>query len=246
MSEQEEVMEGTTAAALLRQVSTMFDEKIGGLKRALVDEQKTLSLRIDKKLKTTEKTFKKKSNRIQFELNSDVKDSLAEAKMHLQGPSPSIEKAVEHLDSGTVVLAERNRMIELADVSEYGWSTVEEYLQRPLAEDSDDDRRIRRAEVSVGRKINRKKSYQRGRYQYRRGGYNHNNHYNSNSNNNNYNNGDYSSSRGSNQPFRGSRGRGFYPRGRCFACGVRGHWARDCQYDPDAGVSYSSTEIGGR
>ena len=36
----------------------------------------------------------------------------------------------------------RNKLIRIADKTEGGWSTVEEYQQSELADDSDDDRKI--------------------------------------------------------------------------------------------------------
>ena len=150
-----------TVSAILKRVSDMFEEKLGGLKRALVEEQKSLSMKIDKRFKTTEKTFKSRSNKIQFELNTDTIDSLSQAKVALQDPAPSVSSAVRHLDEGMEALAERNRMIELCEVSEHGWLTVDEYCKRPLAEDSDDDTRMRRAEGAAGRK--KKALSQRGK-----------------------------------------------------------------------------------
>ena len=44
-------------------------------------------------------------------------------------------------------------LIKLVDKSEFGWATVNEYLSEELASDSDDEKRIYRAE----RKINKEK-----------------------------------------------------------------------------------------
>ena len=44
-------------------------------------------------------------------------------------------------------------LIKLVDKSEFGWATVNEYLSDELASDSDDEKRIYRAE----RKINKEK-----------------------------------------------------------------------------------------
>ena len=43
-------------------------------------------------------------------------------------------------------------MIKLADRSEAGWLVVEEYESDELAEDSEDDKKIRRAEDKAARK----------------------------------------------------------------------------------------------
>ena len=48
-------------------------------------------------------------------------------------------------------------LIKLVDKSEFGWATVNEYLSDELASDSDDEKRIYRAERRAGRKINKEK-----------------------------------------------------------------------------------------
>ena len=48
-------------------------------------------------------------------------------------------------------------LIKLVDKSEFGWATVNEYLSDELASDSDDEKRIYRAERRAERKINKEK-----------------------------------------------------------------------------------------
>lgn len=45
------------------------------------------------------------------------------------------------------LLAEREKHIILADKSEHGWKTVHEYKRNYLADDSDDEKKIIRAEA---------------------------------------------------------------------------------------------------
>ena len=44
-------------------------------------------------------------------------------------------------------------MIRIADRSEFGWATVEEYEEDELADNSDDEKRLYRAELRAGRRI---------------------------------------------------------------------------------------------
>ena len=224
-----------TASALLAKVSSMFDEKMGTLKRAIVDEQQTLSQKIEKRLKTSDTKFKKKSHTNQFEVNTEVREHLNDAKGYLLTEPPRVAKAVELLDEGMHVLDERNKDIEIADYSEFGWTTVEEYRKRGVADDSDDDKRLKKAEQSAAKINTRKRTASRGRRGFSRASFNNNNNYSSGFN--------YNANVG-NQPFRGGRGRSFFPRrqftGKCFGCGVRGHWREECPNMPPEDPYYGS------
>jgi hypothetical protein len=51
------------------------------------------------------------------------------------------------------LLEERQKMIRLADRSEYGWDVVSEYQSDELAIDSDDEKRISKAEKAAEKKV---------------------------------------------------------------------------------------------
>ena len=101
-------------------------------------------LREIKKFRRKEpKSFKRKGNEIQYKFNAELQDSLDEAKAHIK--KEAVEKAKDSLSEGTLLLTNRQKLILLPDKSEFGWKTVEEYLQQGLAE-NEDDGNIRRAE----------------------------------------------------------------------------------------------------
>ena len=52
----------------------------------------------------------------------------------------------------------RNKLIKLADTSVGGWEAVRQYDSNDLADDSDDDRRISRAESRAAKKLDKKKA----------------------------------------------------------------------------------------
>ena len=129
---------------LLEQISKLVADSAENIKRSSVeaaDEQ----LREIKKLRHEEpKAFKRKGNEIQYKFNSKLQDTLDEAKSHLE--ANAVEKAKASLSEGTSMLTERQKLILLADNSEFGWKTVEEYTQHELADDEADGKKIRRAE----------------------------------------------------------------------------------------------------
>lgn len=71
--------------------------------------------------------------------------------------SDALEKAKEGIKEGRKVIQERQKMIRLADRSEYGWDLVNEYQADELAEDSDDEKKISKAEKSAEKKASKRK-----------------------------------------------------------------------------------------
>ena len=64
-----------------------------------------------------------------------------------------MERAKEALKEGERLLVARQKAIRIADRSEFGWATVDEDEEDELAENSDDEKRLYRAEMRAGRKL---------------------------------------------------------------------------------------------
>ena len=64
----------------------------------------------------------------------------------------SCDKVKAPLDSGTEVVSKRIKVIKMADKSDFGWPTVNEYLSDELASNPDDEKRMYRAERKAERK----------------------------------------------------------------------------------------------
>ena len=129
---------------LLKQMSDLIAAQVSSLKRPAEDSVSII--REIKKIKTvdTRPIFKKKSNKEQFKASEKVLDSMEDVKYNLEGGN--LEAAKSAVDQGISLVKERQKLILLADKSQYSWKTVQEYLQHELAEDSDDDKKIYRAE----------------------------------------------------------------------------------------------------
>jgi hypothetical protein len=65
----------------------------------------------------------------------------------------NVRKAVKLLEDSLAVLKKRKKVIRIADKSEGGWKTVDEYLSDEVASDSEGEKRIRVAENRAVKKI---------------------------------------------------------------------------------------------
>ena len=79
----------------------------------------------------------------QFDFNCPVIHKLEEVKNSLDAsPIEDIESEIENIVRD---IKGRNKLIKIADRTEGWWSTVEEYETCDVAEDSDNDKKIRHA-----------------------------------------------------------------------------------------------------
>ena len=130
--------------SLLDQFSKLVAESAEGIKRSSVDAADE-QLREIKKMKREEpKSFKRRGNEVQYKFNAKLLDSLDDVKSHLE--SNAVEKAKASLAEGTSLISDRQKLILLVDKSDFGWKTVDEYVQHELADTEEDAKRIRRAE----------------------------------------------------------------------------------------------------
>ena len=88
------------------------------------------------------------------------------AQKSLGSAPPAIEKAKEALREGEKLLKDRQKLIRIADRSEYGWATVSEYEEDELADGSDDEKRLYRAELRAGKKVKAGKATKRKKEQF--------------------------------------------------------------------------------
>ncbi|XP_071504059.1 uncharacterized protein [Diadema antillarum] len=94
--------------------------------------------------------FKSEGNKQQFEHTAKVANLIESALSSLEEVDPS--SAVQHLKQALTELHQRQKLIKIADRSPLGWLTVKEYVADELADDSGDEKRLRKAEKAAATK----------------------------------------------------------------------------------------------
>ena len=135
--------------------------------------------------------------------------------------------------AGVEVLVARIKELRIADSSEGGWETVNLYRTNPVADDSDDDRCIRKADKLAKERLAVKSKRGRNRRfnSFRRPFYRNDNAYNKDF--------PYRSMGSSRSQDNGQRGAYIPDRRRqsngnmCYFCGQAGHWQNNCPNKQD-------------
>ena len=138
-------------------------QKLADLQTEVTSSQEKASQELAHKISKSSYQFQRKGNEKQFNFNNGVQESIMTAKSELAKLTPVgdkdkevLKKATELLDEGAKALATRQKHIQLADRSEFGWSTVRYYETNPLASDSDDEKSIKMAEKEAQREAEKK------------------------------------------------------------------------------------------
>ena len=116
-----------------------FEEKVLELLETKLGEVKRSKRKAPKKFE-----FKKKGNRIQAEFNEGLLDKLYDLKDLIK--RGSVRRSKNLVNDLIDDVEKRIKHIRIADKSPAGWATVQEYLTDDVASDSEDDRKLRKAE----------------------------------------------------------------------------------------------------
>ncbi|KAL5005756.1 hypothetical protein ScPMuIL_016914 [Solemya velum] len=198
---------------LLTNITTLMDSRLSALqsniKQSQHDASRSQIAKIEQTLSLTDNyVFKRKGIENQFKHESKVLLKLTEANATLEDTELSFEavqSAKTKIIEGMNLITDRQKLIKLADSSELGWRVVSEYVANPIADDSDDEKKIFRAQARAERKAKSEKT--KNNRQSRRMV-------------------PYTNTTKSTAPNKDDAPT--WRPGRCFICGKRAHWANDC------------------
>ena len=136
---------------ILTQVSQTVSTQIKEFEETLRASNTELAQAVVRESANDPYVFKRKGNKFQSDFNKKIFNKQEQALTALK--AKQYEKAKQELEEGTQLIAKRQKVIKLADKSEFGWETVNEYLADDLASDDEDAKRIKKAERSAARKV---------------------------------------------------------------------------------------------
>jgi len=94
---------------------------------------------------------------MQHNFNVEVEDSITSAHQEFERMTESmrvedrsmLERATEYLEEGASALKMWQKLIKVADRSEFGWGAACHYQVDPLADHSDDEKELQRADKAA-------------------------------------------------------------------------------------------------
>jgi len=156
-----------TKQDLLNSMAVLIDSRLNTFQSNIQQSQKDISdfqiSKIEESV-TDNFRFQRKGNENQYKHSVKVMSKLKEARSILENPDMNSQKVVsakEKISEGICLVQERQKMIKLADSSDLGWKVVQEYESNPIADDSEDEKRMNRALSKAERKSKSEKAKRR-------------------------------------------------------------------------------------
>ena len=139
-----------------QQFKTYIDSRLEDLTKTLQPKGSAESepLLATRKLQreTEAQKLRYKANSRQFIHNAEVQDHVLAAVNCLTQERPDSANALTSANRALEAIQKRQKLIKLADKSEAGWLAVEEYESDELADNSVDEKRIKKAQDKATRK----------------------------------------------------------------------------------------------
>jgi hypothetical protein len=152
-----------TQDQLLNSLTALLDNRLVGFQKNIQDSQKSVSdtqlSKIDESMSDTYK-FCKRGNEEQYKHNQKVFIKIKEANNQIETDNltqENVNATKRKFSEGMDLIKQRQKLIKLADSSDADWRVVDEYIANPLADDSDDEKKIYKVQSRAGSKIKKEK-----------------------------------------------------------------------------------------
>ena len=218
--------------AATSEIQQTFKDNCAVMRAEMFHNQRESIQTISDKIKTsTSMKWKREGNKKQFDFNSEVLEIMVRASDACK--MRDLTAVSGYIDTVTHKMSCRQKLIRMADSSEGGWQTVREYEVNDLASDSEDEKRINRADARAVKKIKRMKT-NKGSSRFRPYG-------------GSFTGSHYATPNIASTSKYQSANRQSTRSGACFSCGSSGHWRRECplgqqkyNYAPSTSTSVTS------
>ena len=148
---------------ILDAVSSFVNTKFGTFQTKIDETQQKITDAVEENLSSLDSyKFKKKRFERSYKFNKSIRTKNSQALSAVL--SGKIDKARQLLSSGISELDHQQKLLKLADKSDYGWLVINEYEDNELASDEEDAKRIRKAEKSAASKVEKLKKGFRSRH----------------------------------------------------------------------------------
>ena len=121
------------------------------MKRQLEESSNTQMSELKKIRLTEPRIFKKKGHEQQYKHNEQVKSAANEAKDAVVAGKN--EACIAKLNNGIELIDQREKLILIADKSDFGWKTVGKYLDNEFADDDQKATKMKKAKKEAQWKI---------------------------------------------------------------------------------------------
>ena len=106
----------------IKQLERNMDDKMAAMKRELAQEREEGNDKLVKRMKLKKlPTFKTKCHEAQYRFNEDLASNFGAVKSAVEEAPPSIAKVIAAVEEGEKLIADRNKLIRIADRSEHEW-----------------------------------------------------------------------------------------------------------------------------